>query len=62
MCICQECGFYYNLDINIPDDLWEQIKPDGKPEGSGLLCGKCIVGKLEEVYSDGVLFLYREEK
>jgi len=48
-CVCQECGKHYTVDLNIPDDLWEKIKPDGKQKGSGLLCGKCIMSKIEEI-------------
>lgn len=31
----------------MPDDLWECIKPYGKPEGAGLLCGPCIMDNIE---------------
>lgn len=47
MCKCQECGLYYGTDIVIPDELWEEIKPVGKPEGAGLLCPSCIGRKIE---------------
>lgn len=47
MCTCQRCGKKYKVDLFIPDDLWEQIKPDDKPKGGGLLCGSCIMDKLE---------------
>lgn len=48
-CICQDCGKNYTVDVNIPDDLWEEIKPPEKPEGSGLLCGACIMARIELV-------------
>ena len=32
----------------VPDELWEQIKPQDKPIGAGLLCGACIVEAIEE--------------
>jgi hypothetical protein len=35
--------------VIIPNDLWERIKPAGKPEGGGLLCGKCIMRRIEVV-------------
>lgn len=35
--------------MSIEDDLWERIKPKGKPKGAGLLCGKCIIEKLENI-------------
>ena len=46
-CVCQGCGRCYKVDLLIPDELWEQIKPAGKPEGAGLLCGRCIMNRLE---------------
>jgi hypothetical protein len=49
MCICQSCGKKYSVDIIVPDKLWEQIKPKGKPEGAGLLCGKCIMDRIENI-------------
>jgi hypothetical protein len=48
-CTCQECERQYKVDIIIPDELWEgKIKPKEKPQGSGMLCGECIMKKLEE--------------
>ena len=47
MCTCQSCGRKYQVDLLIPDNLWERIKPHGKPEGGGLLCPECIGGRLE---------------
>lgn len=37
----------------VRDELWERIKPEGKPWGSGLLCAKCIGERIEQldVYS-----------
>lgn len=46
-CKCQGCGNLYYIDIGVPDKVWEQIKPKGKPKGAGLLCGVCIITKLE---------------
>jgi len=48
-CKCQECGKQYKVDIIVPDEIWEKIKPKNKPEGVGLLCGKCIMLKIEEM-------------
>ena len=48
-CKCQSCGEQYKVDIIIPDKLWEKIKPEGKPEGAGLLCGKCIMERIEKI-------------
>jgi len=49
MCTCQNCGCKYKVDILVPDDLWEKIKPKGKEEGAGLLCGVCIAQKIEKI-------------
>lgn len=46
-CVCQRCGERYALDLLVPDELWELIKPKGKTIGAGLLCGKCIIDELE---------------
>lgn len=46
-CRCQECGKLYKVDLIIPDNLWEIIKPKGKDTGAGLLCGSCIMKKIE---------------
>jgi hypothetical protein len=45
-CTCQGCGEKYHVDFSVPDEVWEAIKPKGKPEGAGLLCGKCIIERL----------------
>lgn len=50
MCTCQGCGNKYKLDLLIPDQLWEQIKPIGKPKGAGLLCPTCIVTRIENTF------------
>jgi len=47
-CKCQGCGKIYTVDVLVPDELWEQIKPYGKPDGGGLLCGTCIMRRIEE--------------
>lgn len=51
-CTCQGCGNKYITDVLIPDELWERIKPIGKPEGAGLLCPQCIVQRLQATESD----------
>jgi hypothetical protein len=48
-CMCQQCGCQYKVDLLIPDELWEKIKPAGKPEGAGLLCGACIMKNIEKI-------------
>lgn len=47
-CTCQKCNNKYKVDIMVPDEIWEQIKPEGKSIGAGLLCGKCIIEELEK--------------
>jgi hypothetical protein len=46
-CTCQKCGRQFKVDFLVPDDVWEKMKPPGKPIGAGLLCGHCIVDYLE---------------
>ena len=54
-CICQQCGKNYRVDLNIPDNIWEKIKPANKPVGAGLLCGVCIMKKIEDFGKYGVI-------
>jgi hypothetical protein len=46
-CTCQKCNNKYKVDIMVLDEIWEQIKPENKPIGAGLLCGRCIIEELE---------------
>lgn len=48
-CKCQDCGRQYKVDLLIPNDLWKIIRPKGKPVDGGLLCGVCIMKKIEEL-------------
>lgn len=50
-CVCQGCGNYYQVDLVIPNEVWESIKPEGKAEGAGLLCGSCIMARVEAMSS-----------
>lgn len=56
-CKCQGCGTNYKVDILVVDSLWEKIKPQGKPEGAGLLCGKCIFERIESLDEYDYYFL-----
>jgi len=56
-CICQQCGKKYRIDLVIPDNIWEKIKPINKPKGSGLLCGMCIMNKLESFNKYGIIYV-----
>lgn len=44
---CQKCGNRYRVDLMVPDALWNHIKPEGKENGAGLLCGHCIISAME---------------
>ena len=48
-CVCQGCWDEFIVDINIPDHMWEIIKPENKPIGGGLLCGQCIIKAIEKL-------------
>jgi hypothetical protein len=43
-CTCHGCGVRYKVDFLVPDGLWCAIGMTGP---GGLLCGRCIVGKIE---------------
>lgn len=44
-CLCHECGAAYEMDVDVSDDLWKQITPDGGEWDAGLLCPTCIFGR-----------------
>ena len=48
-CSCQMCGEKFTVDLMVPDDLWEVVKPEGTAKGAGLLCGSCIMRRIEQV-------------
>ena len=46
---CEGCGREYKLDIMVPLEIWKKILPDmSKPKG-GMLCGSCIVERIENM-------------
>lgn len=51
---CQGCGIEYKGDLIIPDELWVKISPHPVEgfKGGGLLCGKCIMEKLEAMETE----------
>ncbi len=59
-CKCQSCSQQYSIDIIIDDSLWAKIKPSNKSKESGLLCGQCIIKKIEHLYSDYSAFQLKE--
>lgn len=56
-CLCQNCGRLYRVDVTVPDSLWERIKPKDKADGAGLLCGSCIINRIEALGDFGCWFL-----
>lgn len=60
-CKCQDCGKQFKVDLLIPDELWEKIKPEGKEEGAGLLCGSCIMTKIESISDYDAWHLINED-
>jgi hypothetical protein len=57
--VCQDCGNNFKVDFLIGDDLWEKIKPAHKPVGGGLLCGQCILKRIECIGEYGAFRLSR---
>ena len=48
-CICQSCGKQYTVDLIIPNELWDKIKPNSKTKEGGLLCSACIMARIEKI-------------
>lgn len=46
-CVCHGCGTRYTVDLLVPDALWAEIKPGHASNGGGLLCGSCIMTRIE---------------
>ena len=46
-CVCHGCGVCYTVDLEVPDELWAKIKPSGASDRGGLLCGSCIMARIE---------------
>ena len=59
-CKCQGCGEQYKIDLIVPNKLWERIKPKDRPEGGGLLCGRCIMVALENILEHDCFLLVKE--
>ena len=62
MCICQHCGKKYRIDLLISDRLWKIIRPKGKKLWAGLLCGGCIMNKLEDISGYDYWFLTKKKE
>lgn len=59
-CTCQSCGKQFKVDLIVPDELWDKIRPEGKPKVGGLLCGSCIMDRIEEISDYDYWFLTKE--
>lgn len=46
-CVCQGCWGSYRVDVIVPDGLWQQITPKPSAPEGGLLCGSCIMARVE---------------
>lgn len=56
-CLCQRCGQRYKVDVILSDDLWRKLT--GRADGSGLLCGMCILARIENLGAFGAFKLVR---
>jgi len=61
--ICMNCNTPYLVDLIIPDWLWKEISP--KPvegfKGGGLLCGSCIMAKIESMNKTDFWYLTKKD-
>lgn len=58
-CACEDCGTPYEtlgLDVVLPDDQWEMIRPGG----GDILCGTCIAKRAEKLFRAIVIKAYIE--
>lgn len=56
-CGCQGCGYTYRVDVLLPDTLWQRVQPTEKTPGAGLLCGLCIISRIESLGQYGAFNL-----
>lgn len=49
--LCQACGKRYHVDLLIPDPLWKIVSG-----GHNLLCGECIMERIESAAVDDRIF------
>jgi hypothetical protein len=47
---CSQCKELYTVDLFVPVDVWERIRPERSIDGGGLLCGSCIMKRMEAVH------------
>jgi hypothetical protein len=61
-CTCHNCGRKYKVDLIVPNDIWNQIRPIGSKGEGGLLCPVCIAKRLELLEEYDYWFLTKENK
>ena len=52
-CTCRGCGEPYVVDLLVSDKLWERIS-----QGDNLLCGACMMRRINALGEYGALFVY----
>lgn len=55
MAKCQVCRRRYRVDLSVPDALWNMIRPSGKAPGQGMLCGSCIMKRVDTLGRDALI-------
>lgn len=58
--ICQSCHSLYYVDLNVPEEVWEKIKPEDETGESGLLCGGCTMDRVEAVIGTSTWTLVKQ--
>ena len=57
-CECQYCHNHFIVDVMVPDEMWEEIKPITATErGAGLLCPVCIFRRIDKLGRYGAMRL-----
>lgn len=56
-CRCHACGRRYRVDLVVPDPLWLRIRPPGPVVEAGLLCGPCVMERVEALGEFGAFAL-----
>jgi len=54
-CTCQNCGRKYKVDLVVSSEIWEKITPKPDQPGAGMLCGPCIMERVETLGEYGCL-------
>ena len=48
-CTCDGCGHLYTVDLLVPDDVWNKVCTNLPRGESSMLCGSCLMARLERV-------------